>query len=203
MRRVMIMTMAAVALLALGCGDAKRLESELAIANARVATLDSALTHAQHDLGEAVAHSANLQASLQAAQCERDDLTESLKSERLRVNRLDGQLQSAQTRYAATMDSLAAENFALTIDLHSWKTEVENSSIRILASERKINDLVRSRDSLSEYVDALGPWYEYYTREAGRGWTAKLFGAGKAPVPGSAEPVMVRRDSSEGLEVQR
>jgi septal ring factor EnvC (AmiA/AmiB activator) len=199
----MILTVAAVALLALGCGDSDRLESELTAANTRIATLDSALANAQQDLKDAVVHAENLKESLAATRSERDDLAEYLKSERQHVNRLDGELQAVRARYATSMDSLAAEKFALQIDLDRWKAEVEHSSMVNLAAERKIIAVEQARDSLSEFVEAVRPWYDYYSHEAGRGWPAKLFGADKADAPGTAEPVLVSGGDETVLEVQR
>lgn len=203
MRTIMMMTVAAVALLALGCGNTEQLEAELAAANVRVAVFESALIDAQRDLHDAIAHADDLQESLEIVRCERDDFAEYLKAAREEVNHLDGQLRSANVRYANSMDSLSARNLVLQMELDRWQAEVEHSSIVILASECRNIDVARTRDSLSQFVEAVRPWYEYYTQEAGRGWTAKLFGTHKADVPGTAEPVLVSEEIGAGMEVKR
>ena len=201
MRTIMIITVAAISLMAMGCGEAERLGSELAVANARVAVLDSALTNTQRDLGEAIAHTEGFEQLLETVQGERDDLAEYLKSANIEVRHLGDELRAARAEYSASVDSLEAVNFALQIDLNRWKAEVENSAIRVRATERQANEFIHARDSLYEFVDAVRPWYDYYTQEAGRGWTAKLFGAGRAVEPGSPEPVVVRNEVTTRLEV--
>jgi chromosome segregation ATPase len=199
---MMIVTVAVAAVIVAGCGEAERLESELAAANVRIAMLDSALTNAQADLSEAIAHTDRLEQSLATTQSERDELAEFIKTANVQVSNLEDRLADARAEYDNSVKRLAAENEALRIDLRSWKSEAEDSRIRVRATERYTNTVIRTRDSLHQFVDAVRPWYSYYANEAGRGWTAKLFGAGKADAPGTPEPVVAGNESI-GLDERR
>jgi hypothetical protein len=200
MRTITIITVVAVSLVVMGCGNGEQLEADLANANAKVTVLDSTLTATQIDLRNARTQAADLERSLQATQGERDSLAELNASTAARAGRLRAELGAARERYQRSMDSLSAHNAALRLDIDRWKSEMEVANMQIRATERHANDLIRTRDSLYAFVDAVYPWYQYYKHEAGRNWAKKLFGAGRADTPSKAEPVFGSEGTGQELE---
>jgi hypothetical protein len=109
-------------------------------------------------------------------------------------------MRRARVAYQQATDSLQGVNEALTIDINTLKSELDNSQIRIVASERRTNDLIRARDSVYAFVDELRPWYDYYKHEAQRNWLKKLFKAGDVPRPDGSEPSFDGDATSTQLE---
>jgi len=202
MRSMMIITVAAVALIAVGCSQAD-LETELATTKAEMASLDSTLTATQAELNTSMARNDSLQQSLHLVENELDSVTESYESAAARANRLTAKLQEARTQYQATVDSLEAVTLTQETELDRWKTELENVKMRVTATERQKNDLIRTRDSLYAFIDDVQPWYDYYKNEARRNWLKKLFGAGDAEKPETTEPTFMPTETPEDLEAMR
>jgi len=186
-----------------GCGVTERLESELAAANARIQTLDSTLTDLRGSYLLESAQVYNLTQSVDALESRRGELQASLAKAEARVGRLNADMRKARVEFELALDSLRAEYVALEIDRDALKGELDNDRIRIVASERQKNELMRTRDSLYAWVDDVRPWYDYYKHESRRNWLKKLFSADDAARPAGAEPTFATPAPATELEAQR
>ncbi|GAB4322736.1 MAG: hypothetical protein Kow0074_14550 [Candidatus Zixiibacteriota bacterium] len=190
-------------LLAIGCGDSQRLVDELAATNNRAAELDSMLTETQSQLTAASERAQEFKSLLAEARDERDALTSELATAKSRVTALKSELRRANTAHQKMADSLKAVAESVTMDLRTCQTELASAESRIVASERRINSLIRTRDSLYVFVDEVKPWYDYYRHEARRNWLKKLLGAGDAQKPETPEPVFGTEPPPTELEAAR
>lgn len=203
MRTAFTTILVIVALLAIGCSDSQRLEDQLAAANSRSAELDSLLTETQSQLTAVTAQADDLRLSLADVREERDGLSSKLESVQSQVAALRADLRNARNTHRSEADSLTAVAESVKMDLRTCQTELASAESRITASERRINTLVNSRDSLYAFVDEVRPWYEYYRHEAQRNWLKKLFGAGDAQSPEIPEPTFGNNAPAMELEAVR
>ena len=198
-----LITMLAVGLLIVGCGDQERLESELATANTKITTLDSTLVEALVAENQVIQRADNLALTLESTQTERDNLAASLQSAENRGDRLQQEIKTARVRHERALDSLWGINSALVLDVDRWAQQLENAEITIANLEQRANRFRLERDSVYAFVDDLRPWFDYYKHESRRNWFKKLFAAGDATKPGDPEPSFESTGPSVELEAQR
>lgn len=203
MRQIWITVFALAAFLALGCGDTGNLETQLTAAENRAAELDSVLTETQAQLTETADRTEDYKQSLAEVRDEREALKTSLDNAKAEVTDLEFALREARDMRQYMVDSLTAVVASVDADRRTCYTELASAESRIKASERRINELTNTRDSLFAFMDDVKPWYAYYKHEAQRNWLKKLFSAGDRDQPDVPEPSFEAEGPPADLEAAR
>ncbi len=203
MRTILITVFALAAFLALGCGDTENLETQLSATENRAAELDRLLTETQNDLTEVNERAQEFKQSLAKVHDEREALKTSLDNANAQVTDLKIDLREAKDMREHMVDSLRAVVVSVESDRRTCYTELASAESRIKASERRINDLTNTRDSLFAFIDEVEPWFAYYKNEAQRNWLKKLFGAGDMAKPEVPEPSFDIESPPADLEAVR
>ena len=203
MRTLYAPIIAVAGLLAIGCGNSKQLEADLAAANTRAQELDSMLTVTQNQFQAEKEKSAEYQLALASAQEKHEDLNSSLNSANAQVKKLQSNLTQARAECTKALDSLNVVKMAVQSDLKTCETDLTDTQMRLETSELHAGSLMQTRDSLFGFVDDVRPWYGYYKQESHRNWLKKLFGAGRAKKPEKAEPSFDTKTTPANLEVNR
>lgn len=199
MQRTIPIAILAAAVFVAGCGDTKRLETQLTQANTRVAELDSTLA-ATRDAADRMSDSLGAAISLTAA--ERDSLAASLEGANARAGRLSSELRTVRAQFTHVRDSLTMANAALEQRIRNWETQMANTEAQIATLQERTGVLVSERDSLHGFVERVQPWYDYYRQEAHRNWLKKVFGAGRGHKPDAPEPTFPPTTTQERLEAK-
>ncbi|MBD3299554.1 MAG: hypothetical protein GF341_12925 [candidate division Zixibacteria bacterium] len=203
MRTILITVFALAAFLALGCGDTENLETQLTATENRAAELDSMLTETQAELTDATDRAEDFKQSLAEVHDEREALKTSLDNANAEVADLKIDLRGARDMRRYMVDSLKAVVASVDADRRTCYTELTSAESRIKASERRINELTNTRDSLFAFMDDVEPWYAHYKHEAQRNWLKKLFSAGDMEQPDVPEPSFDADTPPADLEAAR